>query len=315
MAAFRKAVPKNPHRFFLAAACEMAGRNIEETTGGPFGAVLVHYDKATPTILGLGTNQVLANKSAPDPTAHAEIVALRDALRRHPKEKDLFKKAVLYSSCECCPMCLSAALAAGIRTIYFASTRGGAERAGFTDKAQYDLLKKPLSAHATLLSSLPPVRQHTLRKILRKSEAVVLDETGNALTRIAGKGAEPPSMRAIRAACKKRRSIDLSACTLLLQKAPHPAGAIAADWAKIGRVWNPQKPLRDTSKHPAKVIYLSEEMETMGLKKGVAPAALYAAFRKNSFAPATIRHLPVKGSEDVWDRWKRKTRRDSARAY
>lgn len=92
--------------------------------GGPFGAVIVREDQ----IVGRGWNQVTG---ANDPTAHAEIVAIRDACR-HLKTFQL-AGCVLYASCEPCPMCLAAIYWSRLSAIYFASSGSEAAAAGFDD--------------------------------------------------------------------------------------------------------------------------------------------------------------------------------------
>ena len=104
--------------------------------GGPFGAIITHSN----TIIGQGFNQVTKRH---DPTAHAEIVAIRAACE-HLQSHDL-SGSILYTSCEPCPMCLAASYWAGISHIYFAADRIQAEQAGFIDAKLYTELTKPLA--------------------------------------------------------------------------------------------------------------------------------------------------------------------------
>lgn len=114
----------------LTAAIEIARANIE-IGGGPFGAVVVLPDGAT---VGAG-NRVA---STPDPTAHAEITAIRVAAQ----DRGIFdlSGSTLYSSCEPCPMCLGAILWARIDRVVWAADRHDAAAAGFDDLAFYSML-------------------------------------------------------------------------------------------------------------------------------------------------------------------------------
>jgi guanine deaminase len=107
----------------LARAVELATANVA-SEGGPFAAVVVTADGRRFE----GTNRVT---STLDPTAHAEVVAIRTACRE-TGSPDL-AGAILYSSCEPCPMCLSAALWARIEAVYYAADRHDAARVGFDD--------------------------------------------------------------------------------------------------------------------------------------------------------------------------------------
>ncbi len=116
------------HETFLRRAIQLAVENVEQGRGGPFGAVVVIDNE----IVAEGSNLVTAHA---DPTAHAEIVAIRNAcarLRRH----DL-RGAVLYSSCEPCPMCLAAIYWARLDAFYYAADRHAAAGAGFDDTFLY----------------------------------------------------------------------------------------------------------------------------------------------------------------------------------
>lgn len=113
---------------FLKQAIELAVRNVADG-GGPFGAVVVTPDGRVHE----GVNRVTRDN---DPTAHAEVVAIRAAAAASATF-DL-SGAVLYTSCEPCPLCLSAALWARIDRVYFAADRYGAAAAGFDDAVFYD---------------------------------------------------------------------------------------------------------------------------------------------------------------------------------
>jgi guanine deaminase len=115
--------------FYLRMAIEEAFRAILQHEGGPFGAVIVREGK----LLGKGHNTVLKSH---DPTAHAEINAIRDACRK--QQKHHLTGAVIYSNFEPCPMCLSAIYWADIRRVFHCAGREIAEKIGFMDKHLYD---------------------------------------------------------------------------------------------------------------------------------------------------------------------------------
>lgn len=117
----------------MKLAKEMAEKGMKANEGGPFGAVIV--DKKG-NIISTGNNQVIKNN---DPTAHAEVVAIRNACEKL-NTYDL-SEYILYTSCEPCPMCLSAIIWANIKEIYYACTREDAEQIGFRDNLIYEYLK------------------------------------------------------------------------------------------------------------------------------------------------------------------------------
>jgi tRNA(Arg) A34 adenosine deaminase TadA len=129
----------------------LAERNVGDG-GGPFGAVIVR-DGA---LLATGTNQVTATL---DPTAHAEVVAIRTACLRVNDFR--LTGCVLVSSCEPCPLCLSAALWARIDRVVHAADRDDAAAAGFDDRTFYDLFEQPRSSW-----SLPVARLSTAERRL-----------------------------------------------------------------------------------------------------------------------------------------------------
>ena len=119
---------------FMERAIALALENVQSGRGGPFGAVVMKDGK----ILAEGTNCVtLAN----DPTAHAEIVAIREACKKLGNSQ--LAHCEVYSSCEPCPMCLGAIYWARPERIYFASTAGDAAKAGFDDSLIYQEMAKP----------------------------------------------------------------------------------------------------------------------------------------------------------------------------
>ncbi|MCF7863332.1 MAG: nucleoside deaminase [Kiritimatiellales bacterium] len=118
---------------FLREAIRLSEEKMEAGEGGPFGAVVVKDGR----IIGRGWNRVT---SANDPTAHAEVEAIRDAC----STLGTFSLAgcEIYSSCEPCPMCLSAIYWARLDALYFAATRTDAADAGFDDALLYTEIYK-----------------------------------------------------------------------------------------------------------------------------------------------------------------------------
>jgi len=112
---------------FVSAAIDLASRSVADG-GGPFGAVVVRNGD----VVGAGHNRVTIDN---DPTAHAEVVAIRDACRRLGTFQ--LTDCTLYASCEPCPMCLSAIYWARIPRVVYAADRGDAADAGFDDEAIY----------------------------------------------------------------------------------------------------------------------------------------------------------------------------------
>lgn len=113
--------------------------------GGPFGAVIVKEGM----IIGSGRNEVLITN---DPTAHAEMVAIRNACKNMSDFK--LTGCTLYTSCEPCPMCLSACYWSGIESIYYGCTRADAAAIGFDDEFIYDEIKQPIETRKIPLFSL-----------------------------------------------------------------------------------------------------------------------------------------------------------------
>ena len=118
---------------FLEMAAELAEKNIDNG-GGPFGAVIVRNGEVVAT----GVNRVTADN---DPTAHAEVNAIRQACQRESTFN--LKGCVIYSSCEPCPICLSALYWAGVSRIYYGCTQEDAETVNFSDRFIYRELEKP----------------------------------------------------------------------------------------------------------------------------------------------------------------------------
>ena len=119
---------------FMREAVKLSREKMAENCGGPFGAVIVKDGE----IIARGYNQVTSKN---DPTAHAEIVAIREACQKL-NTFDL-SGCQLYSSCEPCPMCLSAVYWAHIDAVYYANTKEDASAIGFDDNFIYQELAKP----------------------------------------------------------------------------------------------------------------------------------------------------------------------------
>lgn len=125
------------HQRHLRRAIELAGRGVAVGDGGPFGAVVVQDGE----VIAEGWNRVLGTN---DPTAHAEVTAIRAACAALGGFQ--LPGAVVYASCEPCPMCLGAVYWARPAALYFAATRQDAARAGFSDADIYDELALPSGA-------------------------------------------------------------------------------------------------------------------------------------------------------------------------
>src|SRR5579863_3114222 len=141
---------------FMARAIELSLENIHAGRGGPFAAVVVKDGK----IIAEGTNCVTSTN---DPTAHAEVVAIRAACK-HLGHFEL-KGCEIYTSCEPCPMCLGAIYWARLTRVYFANTAADASKAGFDDSAIYREIAK---AHAQ--------RQIPMIQMMRKEASAAFRE-------------------------------------------------------------------------------------------------------------------------------------------
>ena len=129
---------------FMQKAILLSEKNIENG-GGPFGAVIVKDGK----IVATGCNRVTCNN---DPTAHAEVIAIRNACKKTGNFN--LDGCEIYSSCEPCPMCLSAIYWARISKLYYGNTKKDAAKIGFDDSFIYDELEK-IPAERTI-----PASQH-----------------------------------------------------------------------------------------------------------------------------------------------------------
>lgn len=137
----RKATVKG----FMEMAVNEAFKGMTDNEGGPFGAVIVKDGRA----VARGHNRVVKTK---DPTAHAEIVALRRASKKLGRF-DL-SDCQIYSTCEPCPMCLAAIYWARISRIYYGCTKEDAARIGFADESIDTAIKGKLSARKLRMISM-----------------------------------------------------------------------------------------------------------------------------------------------------------------
>jgi tRNA(Arg) A34 adenosine deaminase TadA len=136
----------------MREAINLSIKKMRAGAGGPFGAVVVKNDR----IVGRGWNQVTSTN---DPTAHAEVVAIRDACRRLKSFQ--LEGCDLYTSCEPCPMCLSAMYWSRLRNVYFGNTRKDAARIAFDDDFIYREVALPIRRRKLLMK--PLLRNEALR--------------------------------------------------------------------------------------------------------------------------------------------------------
>lgn len=130
---------------FLRQAIALSEAKMQANQGGPFGALVVREGK----VLGEGWNQVTSSN---DPTAHAEVTAIRAACRAIGDFR--LSGAVLYTSCEPCPMCLASAYWARVDRIVYANAREDAAAIGFDDAFLYDQLTLPIAGRSLPMTRL-----------------------------------------------------------------------------------------------------------------------------------------------------------------
>lgn len=130
---------------FMKEAIELSRKNVRESKGGPFAAVVTKNG----SIIARGTNLVTSNN---DPTAHAEIVAIREACR--VLKSFQMDECEMYTTCEPCPMCMGAIYWARPKAVYFANTREDAATIGFDDDFLYKELFTPLSQRKIPITQL-----------------------------------------------------------------------------------------------------------------------------------------------------------------
>ncbi len=130
---------------FMQEAIDLSMKGIEQNEGGPFGCVIVKND----VIVGRGNNMVTSTN---DPTAHAEVVAIRDACKTLGSFQ--LDDCEVYTSCEPCPMCLGAIYWARPKIIYFANNRQDAAEAGFDDSMIYEEMAANMETRKIPIKSL-----------------------------------------------------------------------------------------------------------------------------------------------------------------
>lgn len=134
-----------PDERFMRRAIELSVENVRVRRGGPFGCVIVKSGE----IIAEGWNEVTASN---DPTAHAEVVAIRRACLK--LQTFQLNDCDLYTSCEPCPMCLGAIYWARPRRIYYAGTHKDAAQAGFDDSFIYQEMRVPVDQRQIPMTQL-----------------------------------------------------------------------------------------------------------------------------------------------------------------
>jgi tRNA(Arg) A34 adenosine deaminase TadA len=145
-----------PDERFMRRAIELAQRGVDENLGGPFGCVIVRDGE----IIGEGSNEVTSTN---DPTAHAEIVAIRQACRNLNSFQ--LEGCTVYTSCEPCPMCLGAIYWSRPAAIFFAGTRDDAADAGFDDELFYSEVELPNEQRQLMMQ---PLLREESQKVFQK---------------------------------------------------------------------------------------------------------------------------------------------------
>lgn len=130
---------------FMAEAIALSQHAVDSNTGGPFGCVVVKNGE----IIGKGQNRVTSNN---DPTAHAEVEAIRDACK-NIQSFDLHN-CEIYTSCEPCPMCLGAIYWARPKIVYYGNTHSDAASIGFDDSMIYGQVSKPINERSIPMENL-----------------------------------------------------------------------------------------------------------------------------------------------------------------
>ena len=149
---------------FLSEAIRLSLEAVHNGIGGPFGAVIVKENE----IIGRGCNQVTSTK---DPTAHAEIVAIREACKRLGSFH--LKGCELYSSCEPCPMCLAAIYWARIDRVFYALSRRQAAEIGFADDYISQELSLPLvQRQLPMIQLMSPEAQIAFKEWQNKTDKI-----------------------------------------------------------------------------------------------------------------------------------------------
>lgn len=130
---------------FMREAIALAAEGMRSGRGGPFGCVVVRGGE----VIARGCNRVTSEN---DPTAHAEVTAIREACKKLGKFS--LEDCELYTSCEPCPMCLAAIYWARIPHVYYANTRADAAAIGFDDNFIYEQIPLPLEQRSLTMKPL-----------------------------------------------------------------------------------------------------------------------------------------------------------------
>ena len=149
---------------YMREAVQLAEQGMRSGFGGPFGCVVVRRGK----IVGRGSNRVISTN---DPTAHAEVVAIRDACTA--LQTFQLTDCELYTSCEPCPMCLSAIYWARVPQVYYGNTRADAAAIGFDDDFIYQQV--PLA---------PEARTVKMELLLRDEAQIAFQEWANKTDKV-----------------------------------------------------------------------------------------------------------------------------------
>lgn len=152
----------NQHTDFMKAAIDLAREGLSANKGGPFGCVIVKDGK----IVGKGSNKVTSSN---DPTAHAEVVAIRDACSNLGTFQ--LDGCVLYTNCEPCPMCLGAIYWARPDKVYYANTRHDAAQAGFDDAFIYEEINvRPDDRKIRMIHAPDPAAMQVFQEWVQKPD-------------------------------------------------------------------------------------------------------------------------------------------------
>lgn len=146
---------------FMEKAIEVALENVTSNQGGPFGAIVVKDSK----IIGTGRNAVTASN---DPTAHAEVQAIRAACQ-YLNDFQL-TDCEIYTNCEPCPMCIGAIYWARPKAVYYACTKEDAAKIGFDDQFIYEQLSLPIDQRTINMKQISPNQYELPFKTWEKSK-------------------------------------------------------------------------------------------------------------------------------------------------
>ncbi|MCY1720907.1 nucleoside deaminase [Prolixibacteraceae bacterium Z1-6] len=136
---------ENKHKQFMKTAINLAQKGMDGNSGGPFGAIVVKDNK----IIAEGQNQVTSTN---DPTAHAEVVAIREACKK--LEAFQLEGCTIYTSCEPCPMCLGAIYWARPDKVFFGATKKDAAAANFDDQFIYDEMELAIEKRKIIFENI-----------------------------------------------------------------------------------------------------------------------------------------------------------------